>query len=247
MNRYRLPISSACFLRFGFAGVVFDRRLCASACALVALVAVWAVQGARAAESDPASDKPLAEPAQTDPRQSALDLETKPPPPGERVVVSRALLSVGSDVYTAREADLIITLWNVLAEPAVERATDFDRLSSFPNPGQLSGFEKIMAYPDDVRRLMYILFVWTEARRLNLFVSGEKALSDARGVLDASGFPRQSSSRLQTFWNQMGQSDRLLYTDMVLRARAYLRIRGDFEANRRLTESIWYWHNLSQK
>lgn len=168
-------------------------------------------------------------------------------PAGASVVVSRALLSVGSDVYTAREADLIVSLWNVLAEPPVERTTDFDRFSRFPHLGQLSGFKKIMAYPDDVRRLMYILFVWAEARRLNLFVSGEKALSDARGVLDAGGFPSQASPRLQAFWTQMGQSDRLLYTDMVIRARAYLRIRGDFEANRRLTESSWYWHNLSQQ
>jgi hypothetical protein len=165
----------------------------------------------------------------------------------EPTFVSRAVVSVGSDVYTDKEADLILALWNTLGEPVVERTTDFRRFDGLRVKGPLSGFDKLLDYPADVRRLMFILLVWTEARRLNLFVSGDKSLGDARGVLDASGFPERGFASITPFWSQMGESDQLLYIDMVLRGRAYLRIRGDLEANRRLAESTWYWHTLLQK
>jgi hypothetical protein len=158
-----------------------------------------------------------------------------------------SVISVGVEVYTVLDIKILLNLWNALADAPVKLSTDFSRLRESENKRNLTGFKLVQSYPADVRRLLFLLFVWDESRRLNLFSPSAKAFDDAKLAVKFSEFLSDLDSESLTFWNDLGESGQKPYLDIVLRARSFFKVRQDLDSNQRLIELKWFWHVMPEK
>lgn len=174
------------------------------------------------------------------------------PQPSQASFVNRSLVTIGGDVYTSLDARLLLALWNAMAEKPEPMVTDFERNSGRQNPPtkkdtEASPANRISQLAPDSKRLLYILFVWEESRRLGLFAPSEKAFKDGAAAIQLSNFSTFSPVDVRNYWSDLGPQGQRIYYDMILRARVYLKVRGDLDANQRLTETFWFWHGITRE
>lgn len=206
---------------------------------------------ARAADVAPTPATGATPPTQSPPPASSR--AAAPETPGSRLVgmLNRSLITVGSDAYTTLDGRLLLALWNALAARAVPMVTNFeaDPSSWARSPADEQGAsrsKRISRLAPDARRLLFILFVWDESRRLGLFVPSDKALSDVADEITNSDFATASPVDVRRFWSELGVSGQRVYLNMILRAKTYLKVRGDLDTNPRLSDLVWFWHGLSE-
>jgi hypothetical protein len=166
--------------------------------------------------------------------------------------VNRSLVTVGGDVYTSLDARLLLGLWNALTDKPVPMVTDFEQTSGRQNPpakteAEASSSNRISQLAPDSKRLLYILSVWDESRRLGLFAPSEKAFKDSAAALQLSSFLISAPVDVRNYWSDLGPQGQRIYYDMILRARAYLKVRGDIDANLRLADTFWFWHGITRE
>ena len=166
--------------------------------------------------------------------------------------INRSLVTVGGDVYTSLDARLLLGLWNALTDKPVPMVTDFEQTSGRQNPpakseAEASSANRISQLAPDAKRLLYILSVWDESRRLGLFAPSEKAFKDGTAALQLSSFMNSATVDVRNYWTDLGPQGQRIYYDMILRARAYLKVRGDIDANLRLADTFWFWHGITRE
>jgi hypothetical protein len=168
--------------------------------------------------------------------------------------VNRSLITLGGDVYTSLDGRLLLVLWNALAEPQVPMVTNLESdPRSWPEADASAGgrtggarWRVLSRYGPDTRRLLFVLLVWEESRRLGLFVPPEKALEELRTALGQSEFANATPVDVRRYWADMNQGAQNTYLNMIFRAKNYLRVRCDLDANPRLNDTPWFWHGMGE-
>lgn len=167
---------------------------------------------------------------------------------GERI--NRSVLTVGREVFSALDATALLAAWNSLAqsnEEAVEiQSVWLDGLSL--SVGSSPEFEKsFRLWPKDVQVFFSIALIWVDVQKLNLFIPKESELSNAVQVFEQNLLKTQknvpAALRLQMRGASISQKRK--WVEMVLRAQAFLRIRGSVERNKNIVDVGWYWHSVA--
>jgi hypothetical protein len=164
--------------------------------------------------------------------------------------LNRSLLTVASDVYTTLDGRLLLALWNAIAEPPVPMVTNLEadpvtwqqRTEGADSQNKKVGLVQLAP---DSKRLMYILFVWEESRRLGLFIPSDKAIADAAVALQFSDFYTSAPVDVREYWTDLGPAGQKVYLNMISRSKSYIRVRGDLESNPRLMDVFWFWHGIT--
>lgn len=157
------------------------------------------------------------------------------------VEVNRSVLSIGSDVYTSFDAVLLLQFWNLLTPTPVSFITNWDTTTGFVFRRELDLLTNIKSWPTDATRLLFLGLVWSEAKRLNLFVPAEKEMEVALTRVKKEGVT-SSREELAAYFKGMPESRLREYLEIVLRARTFEKVRGGFEKNPGLLNASWFWH-----
>lgn len=157
-------------------------------------------------------------------------------------VTNRAVLTVGGEVYTSTDAVLILALWNALGEPRVALSTSWLADLRIRIEKDRDALQTVLNWPADVRRLLGIGLVWHEAKRLNLFVPGEKELEAALQKVSLEQGLVGMPAPVLSFWNALPVTKKRFYIELVLRARTYEKVRGSLQKNPALLNASWFWH-----
>lgn len=167
-----------------------------------------------------------------------------------RVVTNRAVLTVGGEIFTAADAVALLMVWNLTKqdnEPAVNFSTDW--LKPLPLPAAM-GTETVVqmkSWPVDVRTFFEIALVWIDVQKLNLFVLREQEIIAGfkkMAELRAASFPLPIAN-LSGEVLSAGDVAKKKWVESVLRARAFIRVRGLPERNKNLFSVGWYWHQAT--
>ena len=162
-------------------------------------------------------------------------------------LVNRTLLSVASDTYTAWDATAILCAWNTVATPRVALSLPWVAQGAFAPRAR--GSDEARTLPEEARRFLFLALVWSESRKLNLFVPPEKELDQAVKSLQGNK-PACAvvggGAEAEAFLLNLPAARWRTYADMALRAKAFERVRGSFDRNVSLLAQTWFWHATSE-
>lgn len=174
--------------------------------------------------------------------QTSASREDSPPPALKYDALNRTVLSVGNDVYTAFDIEVLLRVWNLLGTRTIRHTTNWMTITGFPLDKDKDLADNIAAWPPDAARLLFITLVWSESRRLSLFVPGEKELDAAMQKLRKGLTSEGMRPAVAHYFGALSGSRLREYADMCLRARTSERIRGDLKKNATLMSVPWFWH-----
>ena len=155
--------------------------------------------------------------------------------------INRSVLSIGSDVFTSFDANLLLRFWNLLAPTPVALTTSWNSTTGFVFKRELDLLTNINSWPPDASRLLFLGLVWAEAKRLNLFVPVEKEMEVALARVKKEGLG-PANEDLQAYFKGLPETRLRGYLEIVLRARTFERVRGGFDKNSGLLNTAWFWH-----
>lgn len=168
------------------------------------------------------------------------------------VVINRAVLTVGREVYTSVDAMAMLMVWNLTRtqnEKPILIDTDWLKPTSLGFGAVGEPLAMIKNWPEDVRQFFQIALIWVDVQKLNLFVQREqdiaqvmKKFTSQRAEL-SKGVPVVLGDEVFN----ASESSRLKWIDSVLRVRAFVRVRGSIERNKNLFSVGWYWHHEPSK
>lgn len=170
--------------------------------------------------------------------------------PHTRVVTNRAVLTVGGEIFTATDAVALLMAWNLTKsenEPAVNLSTDWLKPLQLPASAGAETVVQIKSWPADVRAFFEIALVWIDVQKLNLFVLREQELLAGLkkfAELGAGAFPLPVANLAGEVLSASDGAKRK-WVESVLRARAFIRVRGLPERNKNLFSVGWYWHQTT--
>ncbi|MEN9809804.1 MAG: hypothetical protein RLZZ488_1371 [Pseudomonadota bacterium] len=167
-----------------------------------------------------------------------------------RVVMNRAVLTVGGDVFTAADAVALLMMWNLTKqenEPAINLTTDWLKPVQLPASNGSETIVQIKSWPADVKTFFEIALVWIDVQKLNLFVLREQELLAGFkkfSQLGAASFPLPIANLAGEVLSA-SEAVKKKWVESVLRARAFIRVRGLPERNKNLFSVGWYWHQTT--
>lgn len=177
------------------------------------------------------------------PNSTAVPLASSP-------ILNRSLLSVGTDVYTAWDASALTCAWSVVR--TVDAFPELDWLAtSILAPKGRNRTLDVDALPPEARRFLFQALVWSESRKLNLFVPQERemewAIKAFRAAVDAGKCRIPGGGPLSTaFLTSLPDTRVRTFVDVALRAQAFERVRGDLGKNPNLLSQTWFWHATTE-
>ncbi len=166
---------------------------------------------------------------------------------GQRLL-NRTLLTVGTDVYTAWDAAALTCAWaTVTASPGTPPAVATIDWFAVGGGAGMARSNEPLRLDADVKRFLFLTLVWSESRKLNLFVPPERELEAAERAFQAarsgSHCPTPGESYEARMWLARLPVGRARgYVDLALRGQAFERVRGGLEKNPNLLSQSWFWH-----
>ncbi|MEN9824407.1 MAG: hypothetical protein RI953_152 [Pseudomonadota bacterium] len=168
--------------------------------------------------------------------------------PGEKaILVNRAVLTVGREIYTAADAVGMLVAWNLTRGPDEKPVVlSIDWLKDLP-VGDSAGAEVIMmmkTWPEELKLFFQSALIWLDVQKLNLFVQREQDIAqNLKKMNDLSkeafgSIPEPLLKEVQS----ASQQTKKKWVESVMRIRSFIRVRGSLERNRNLFSVGWYWH-----
>ena len=181
---------------------------------------------------------PVAEPSEKSTATPLNSVLSALPPLRE---INRSVLSVGSDVYSYFDAVLLLRFWNLLTPTTVALTTPWETTTGFVFKRELDLLSNVKLWPEDSVRLLFLALVWSEAKRLNLFVPTEKEMEVALVRVKKEGIT-SGNEELLAYFKALPEPRLRQYLEILLRARTFEKVRGGFDKNAGLLNASWFWH-----
>lgn len=176
------------------------------------------------------------------------DASEKAPAEAKPVVVNRAILTVGREIFTAADAAAMLMIWNMTkaqGESSVPLVTDWLKPIALGQTAGLDPFLVMKSWPADLRTFFHIALISIDVQKLNLFM-----LREAEIMAQLKSFTQQGEALTQGLKPELakevlGATDvaKKKWIESVVRVRSFIRVRGPLERNKNLLSVGWYWHN----
>lgn len=162
-------------------------------------------------------------------------------------ILNRSVVTVANSVYTALDVYTLLSLWNELGGEVPKFETNWLEPIRYSYNSQLSASKNIGSWPKDAQLFLFIVMVWVEAKRLNLFEPSFKEVEGAVQVIQRRKVWNTLPPSAARYMGALGGDELRKYLDVVLRARTYLSVRGGLDKNPALANVSWFWHGNENK